>query len=298
MTSANPIPKTKNSPAMDGLTPAAHAEAVVQQSGTSFFWAMRTLEPAKRQGMYAIYAFCREVDDIADDQGQVAEKLSALKAWRDDIDLLFNGGVPTSLTGQALKPVIEAYGCRQADFHAVIDGMVTDAEPMVRIADEAGLYEYCDRVASAVGRLSNRVFGIDNDQGDPIADALGQALQRTNILRDIVEDADRDRLYIPKSLLEKHGLTSSSLDDVLKSQALKDVAELLASDTEERYRNARKLLAACDPAVMRPAMVMMEVYSRVFNRLKQRGWDDLQKPVGLSKLEKLWVGLRFGLFGG
>ena len=281
-----------------GMTPEAHVRQLARRSGTSFFWAMRMLPKAKRHGMYAVYAFCREVDDIADGDLALDRKHEGLDFWRSEIATLFDGGQPASLTGRSLRSIIREFGCRRADFEAVIDGVAMDAGPRVRIADEDVLRLYCDRVASAVGRLSNRVFGISDELGDPVADSLGQALQRTNILRDVVEDAERDRLYIPQSLLRTRGLGSdASLDEILNDAALIESLAVLAEDTKRLYEEARTKLSECDRDAMRPAMAMMRVYEKVFSRMRNRGWVRYREAVSLGNLEKLLIGLRFGLFG-
>jgi len=279
------------------IDPVEYAECVVRRSGTSFYWAMRLLPRAKRNAMFAIYAFCREVDDIADDPGLEADKLSRLAAWSDEVGRLF-GGSPRFPVFRALAG--SGFDLREADFRAVIHGMEMDAASRVRIADMAELRLYCDRVACAVGRLSNRVFGIDDEQGDPLALALGQALQLTNILRDIAEDAERDRLYLPGDLLAEYGIApGGEVDDigpVLKHPALPELCEWLAGIAEGRFQEAAVRLACCDRRQMRPAIMMMEAYRRVLDRLNRRGWSRLDEPVGLSKVEKLWGMIRHGWF--
>jgi len=268
-------------------------ESVVRSSGTSFFWAMRTLPEEKRRAMYAIYAFCREVDDIADDPGEESEKMRRLGEWRAEIERIYDGS-PRLPTSRALAMPAAQFGLRKADFLAVIDGMEMDAGRELRLADMEALFLYCDRVACAVGRLSNQVFGVDREKGDQVARALGQALQLTNILRDLHEDGQRDRLYLPESLLRAHGMTDLEPAKVLSHPALASVCQELADLARRRFSEAVSGLAACDRRQMRPAILMMQVYRRTFDRLMRRGWQDITKPVGLSKAEKLWVVLRYG----
>jgi len=272
----------------------ASVESVVRRSGTSFFWAMRTLPAEKRHAMYAIYAFCREVDDIADDPGTQSDKLSRLAEWRDEVERIYNGA-PRFPTSRALLGPVRRFGLRREDFLAVIDGMEMDARQCLRIADMEALDRYCDRVACAVGRLSNRVFGVDAANGDRIARALGQALQLTNILRDLHEDAQRNRLYLPEDLLRAHGIMESDPVAVLSHPALGAVCQELAVIVGRRFEEAISALAACDRRQMRPAILMMEVYRRTFRRLLRRGWTPAAEPVRLSKAEKIWIVLRYGL---
>lgn len=276
----------------------AYVEALARKSGSSFLAGMRMLSAQKRQAMFAVYAFCREVDDIADEDGETQQKRQQLAQWRHELDLLFEGS-PRSSIGEALKAPVEHYGLRKSDFLAVIDGMEVDAQPSVRIADDAALAVYCDRVACAVGRLSCAVFGTPPALGDPLSNVLGQALQLTNILRDVHEDALRDRLYIPASLLGEHGIAADTrIDEILNHPAFSSVCEVLAVRTGKFYDEAEAALAACDRRLVRPAAIMMEVYRRVFLALIDRGWDGsvLKQAVRVSSARKLWIVLRHGVF--
>ena len=175
-----------------------------QASGSSFYAAMRVLPQAERDAMFAIYAFCRKVDDIADDPGPTpAERREALDAWRADLAALY-AGVPPERT-QALVEPVRRFGLRQEDFLAVIDGMQMDVDADIVAPDFATLDLYCDRVASAVGRLSVCIFGMDEAPGIELAHHLGRALQLTNILRDLDEDAAIGRLYVPSEALDEAG---------------------------------------------------------------------------------------------
>jgi phytoene synthase len=272
-----------------------YVESLVRRSGTSFFWAMRLLPEAKRLAMFAVYAFCREVDDIADEPGDTGAKLRQLDGWRDEIDRLYAGKPQWPVT-RALGEAVGAFDLRKVDFLAVIDGMQMDAADSIRLGSMDELLLYCDRVACAVGRLSVRVFGVPAPDGDRLANAQGQALQLTNILRDLDEDAERDRLYLPADLLRAHGITET--DDarqVLRQAALADVCEELAVLAERRFDEAMTVLAVCDRRQVRPARIMLEVYRRTLRQLLRRGWERWNEPVSVSSAEKLWVALRYGL---
>lgn len=274
----------------------AHVEAIVKRSKTSFFWAMRRLGEEKRSAMYAVYAFCREVDDIADDPGVESEKFTNLTAWREEIDCLFSNN-PQNPISQALLIPKDRFGLRKNDFLALIDGMEMDAHDSVRITDMPILELYCDRVACAVGRLSNQIFGIEQESGDRVAFALGQALQLTNILRDVHEDAQRNRLYLPEDLLAKYGIrVQQDARTVLEHPNLPDVCRFLAKTAQQRFGEAESILETCDPVQMRPAIMMMEAYRRIYHRLLRNDWQQFDPPVSLSKFEKLWVVFRYGLF--
>jgi phytoene synthase len=271
-----------------------HVTRIVKESGSSFYWAMRVLPRPKREAMYAVYAFCREVDDIADDPAPEDDKHRRLAAWRQEIARVYEGS-PESAVGCALKDVVGAFGLRREVFLAVLEGMEIDAAAAVRIADMAALESYCDHVASAVGRLSNRVFGIDDARGEPVAVSLGQALQLTNILRDLKEDAEIDRLYLPADRLAAHGIAGEAPEAVLAHPNLPLLCDELAAVCARRYADADAALAVCDTATMRPAIMMMQSYRGIFDALCRRGWARLDRPVSLPGWQKLWILLRYGV---
>jgi len=273
---------------------AAHVLDVVRASGSSFYGAMRTLPKEQRDAMFAIYAFCREIDDIADDPLPPAEKTAALAEWRSEIERVYAGN-PQKPTGRALQQPIARFALRKADFIALIDGMEMDAAESFHGPSMDRLTLYCERVAGAVGMLSVRVFGEPGDAGTRLAWALGQALQLTNILRDVKEDSERDRLYLPDELLTRHGITTRETAAVLANPALPAVCEDLAILARQRFDEAIAAMAQCDRRKIRPAVVMMHVYRAILDKLIQRGWRRLDEPVAVSKAAKLWIALRYGL---
>jgi phytoene synthase len=180
-------------------------EAIVRRAGTSFYRGMRILPPDRRMAMYAIYAFCRLVDDVADEPAPMEAKRAGLQSWREMIAAVFGGRGADAVT-RVLVPAVDRFALRQEDFLAVIDGMEMDAATEIVAPDWPTLDLYCDRVAAAVGRLSVRAFGDSSAKADEVAFNLGRALQLTNILRDIAEDAGRNRLYLPREWLEAAGV--------------------------------------------------------------------------------------------
>jgi presqualene diphosphate synthase len=270
-------------------------DALVRRSGTSFYWAIRMLPEEKRRAMFAVYAFCREVDDIADEPGEDRVKSARLQFWREEVARLFAGSAATPISRALLVPV-QHHGLRKEDFEAVIAGMEMDAGARLRIADCAELDLYCDRVACAVGRLSTRIFGAEPATGDELAAALGRALQLTNILRDLEEDARRDRLYLPGDMLAEEGIhDTDDLDAVFSHAGIAPVCDRLAALAGARFEDAAAIIARCDHRQMRPARIMMEVYRRTLRRLRARGWQRWSEPVSVSRLEKLWVAFRYGV---
>ena len=266
----------------------------VEAAGTSFYWAMRLLPHHRRNGMYAVYAFCREVDDIADGERPVEHKLAALTAWREEIDGLF-AGQPRHLITRALNEPVLRYHLRRRDFHAVIDGMEMDARDAICAPDLATLDLYCARVACAVGHLSIHVFGDESDAAHAVAESLGRALQLTNILRDLDEDARRGRLYLPHEILDRHGIRSTDPVAVLQHPALPAVCREVAAIAEEHFEESTRMMARCARRAMRPAAVMAALYHATLAALLHSGWRDPAARVSLSTSRKFWLVLRHGL---
>jgi len=266
----------------------------VEAAGTSFYWAMRLLPRDRRDGMYAIYAFCREVDDIADDPGPPASKQAALTEWHREIDAIYAGRA-RQLVARALQEPVERYRLRQQDFHAVIAGMEMDAADDIRAPDLATLDLYCGRVAGAVGHLSVHVFGESSPAAHRVADHLGRALQLTNILRDLDEDARRGRLYLPREILERHGISNTDPLTVLRHPALPSACRELAMLAHEHFGKAAEAMAQCSRRAMRPAAVMGAFYRAMLDALLREGWRDPSARIGLSGMRKLWLVLRHGL---
>ncbi len=273
----------------------AHVRAVTVASGTSFYWAMRLLPAARREAMFAIYAFCREVDDIADDAGSPDDKGRRLDLWRDEIDAIY-AGTPENLTARALIEPSRRFGLRREDFLAVIDGMKMDLGDGLKAPRLEELELYCHRVAGAVGLLSIRAFGDGGPRAQAFALALGTALQLTNILRDMVEDAERGRLYLPRELLDEAGIEVAAPREVLRHAALPKVCAALAQIAKQKFDEAQSALAGCDRRALRPGVAMMTHYRRLLAALERRGWTRLEVPVRISKPEKLLIALRHFVF--
>src|SRR6478736_6643107 len=217
-------------------TAAANANYGTSASGSSFYAAMRILPREQREAMFQIYSFCRQVDDIADSDGPRPERLAALQQWRDDIDALYRGNPPPRLKDYVTS--VKTFGLKREDFLAIVDGMEMDVPQDIRAPDMATLDLYCDRVASAVGRLSVRVFGLPEDDGILLAHHLGRALQLTNILRDIDEDAGIGRLYLPRELLFHAGITSQDPSTVILNPALPKVCAPLVKRARVHFETA------------------------------------------------------------
>ena len=265
----------------------------VEAAGTSFYWAMRLLPKERRDGMYAVYAFCREVDDIADDW-PAAERAKGLADWRDEIEAIYAGN-PRHLIARALVAPVERFQLRKSDFHDIVAGMEMDAERDIRAPDLKTLDLYCARVAGAVGHLSVHVFGDPSSAAHRVADALGRALQLTNILRDLDEDAQRGRLYLPREILDRHGIRDSDPVRVLRHPALPAVCRDLADIALGHFDAAEAAMADCSRRAMRPAATMGAFYRAMLQAMLRDGWRDPTARISLSKGKKLWLVLRHAL---
>src|SRR5256886_367226 len=222
---------------------AANPNYGTTASGSSFYAAMRILPPEQRQAMFQIYSFCRQVDDIADSDGPRAERLAALQQWRNDIDALYQGHPPARIKDYAAS--VEKFGLKREDFLAIVDGMEMDVPQDMRAPDLATLDLYCDRVASAVGRLSVRVFGLPEADGILLAHHLGRALQLTNILRDIDEDAAIGRLYLPREALQQAGILTPDPAAVLAHPRLAEACEQVVARAATHFAEADRIMKKC-----------------------------------------------------
>jgi squalene synthase HpnD len=282
-----------SSEAGDGKAGAPTESVAGRAGGSSFYMAMRILPRAQREAMFEIYAFCRAVDDIADSNAPRPQRRDGLARWRDDIGALYAGGTPPRL--DRLAEAIRTYGLRREDFLAVVDGMEMDAREDIQAPDWAKLDLYCDRVASAVGRLSVRVFGMEPDAGDRLAHHLGRALQLTNILRDIDEDAELERLYLPQEALAQAGITAVDPRRAVASPRLGEVCAKVVERAEMHFAEAAQIMDAAPRRAVRAPRIMAEVYRAILAGLKARGWSPPRERVRIGKPRLLWLVLRHAL---
>jgi len=264
----------------------------VVRSRSSFNAGMAVLPREKREAMYALYAFCREVDDIADDGPTPEERRNGLRKWRELIRAMFREGRAEDDITRVLSVAVKKFDLAEEDFQAVIDGMAMDAGEPIRAPSLTELDIYCDRVASAVGRVSVRIFGDAGPSGFKVAHHLGRALQLTNILRDLVEDAARGRLYLPRELLEKYSITARDPREVLRHESLPLVCRDLAAIAESHFAAADAAMRLCNRKVMRPARVMHAFYGAVLEKLIAEDWYDPSRRVCLPAWRKLWLALK------
>ncbi len=297
MSGEPPLPELLPSPLAEGADPVIVAAEITTRSGTSFGAGMAILPKPRREGMRAVYAFCRVVDDIADGDFPVDDKQAALDAWREEVDRLY-AGAPQSAVGLALKPSVEAYDLPKQEFLMMIEGMETDAHGPVVGPTRDGLAAYTRRVAGSVGMLSMRLFGAWRGEiSDRFALALGDAFQLTNILRDVEEDAAIGRLYLPKELLEAHGLPSDDPASVARHPGLPEVCREIGAEARGFYDQARALAADHSRAKLRPALLMMGAYEGYLDRMEGMDWRRAPDEELLSKRQKLWRGLKYAFAG-
>jgi presqualene diphosphate synthase len=264
--------------------------------GSSFYAAMRLMPRAEREAMFAIYAFCRMVDDIADDgDGTREERFAELALWRRDLDVLYGGGLPVK--GGFLKEAVARYGLRRQDFLAVIDGMEMDVHETIVAPDLVILDLYCDRVASAVGRLSIKVFGMEEGTGFDLAHHLGRALQLTNILRDLDEDAAIGRLYLAREHLEAAGIDPRDAKSAVDDPRIDTAARATAALAHEHYAKADAILRAKPKGRIATPRLMGAVYGEILRAMEAQGWAPPRKRVSLPKSKLLAIVLKHGLFG-
>jgi phytoene synthase len=265
--------------------------AARRASGSSFYAAMRIMPRAQRDAMYEIYSFCRRADDIADSPGPRDQRLDQLKFWRADIDALYSGSVVSR--ARSLAAPIRNFGLKREDFHAVIDGMEMDVVDDIRAPAWVKLDAYCDRVASAVGRLSVRVFGMEEKAGISLAYHLGRALQLTNILRDIDEDADVGRLYLPREALQEAGINSIDPATVIAHPALPKACAPVIARARMHFAEADKIMARAPRRAVRAPRIMSAAYKAILRELEARGFSAPRRRVKVSKPRLLLTILRY-----
>lgn len=261
---------------------------ITRRSGSNLALAFVLLPKDRRLGMAALYAFCREVDDVADEDSRpVADRARALEAWREDVRLACDGGEPRFPVNRELRPVIARYRLPFSLFDELIRGCEMDLH-LHRYPTYDELEHYCYRVASVVGLLSIEVFGYSNPRCREYAVQLGKALQFTNILRDVQRDAERGRIYLPAEELRRHGVSD---DDILQgrySEGFHRAASAVAERARGFYRAARETLPEADRRSMVAAELMGSVYWRLFEKLEARRFDVFGPRVTrLSKLQKI-----------
>lgn len=272
------------------MTPAEYCEEKTRGAGSSFFYAFLFLSEEQRRGMMALYAFCREVDDIADEVSDSQVAMQKLAFWYEEIARTFAGN-PDHPVGKELYWAHTRFGLAEELFTEIMDGMQMDImqTPLLKGAD---LSLYCYRVAGTVGLLSIDIFGCRSRHSGSFATTLGEALQLTNILRDIQEDAGRRRIYIPQEDRIRFGVTDQDFIDGNATPRMQALLEHYGDKAEACYAKALELIPDEDRQALRPSLLMGAIYHRYLTLLKTRHFDVWSTPPRLLPLTKIWIAWR------
>ena len=272
------------------MTPDQYCQNKAARSGSSFYYSFRFLAPDRRRAITALYAFCREVDDIADEVADIDVARAKLGWWRAELANLFSGHPQHPVT-KALEPATKSFGVDQARLNEIIDGMEMDLTHH-RYSDFDSLKLYCHRVAGVVGQLSASIFGYSLPQTLEYAENLGLAFQLTNIIRDVGEDARRDRIYLPADELRRFGVT---VEDIVGARETPNFQQLMAFQTERAkslYDAAFRALLPQDRRPQRPGLIMSAIYRTLLDEIERDGFKVLTQRTSLTPLRKLWIAWR------
>ena len=277
------------------MTPDEYCQDKAASSGSSFYYSFRFLPPGRRRAITALYAFCREVDDIADECPDRDVAHAKLAWWRDEIARTF-AGAPSHPVGIALLPAIRDYGLDRGRLEEIVAGMEMDLSRN-RYADFAALAGYCHRVAGVVGQLAAAIFGYGDEATLEYAHELGLAFQLTNIVRDVGEDARRNRIYLPQAELERFGVSESDLLHSRETDAFRQLMEFQIERARNCYRQAFAALPAADRKAQRPGLIMAAIYGTLLDEIEAEGCHVLRQRTSLTPLRKLWIAWRAWIAG-
>lgn len=269
------------------MTPDEYCQEKAAASGSSFYASFRFLSPEQRTAMTALYAFCREVDDVVDECRDPTLAAAKLNWWRGEVHQIWHGK-PSHPVAQALQAVVARLPLPQALFEEILDGMAMDLH-QVRYPDFAALSLYCHRVAGVVGQLSARIFGHSDPRTLDYAHELGLAFQLTNIIRDVGEDARRGRIYLPQDELAHYGVQEQDLLAGRHSPAFTQLMTFQLDRAEQTYASALALLPQADRKTQRPGLLMAAVYRTLLAEIRRDGCRVLQFRIALPTWRKLWI---------
>lgn len=260
---------------------------MVKKSGTSFFLSMQMLPSPKRHAMYTIYAFFRHIDDIVDGNAQPEEKLELINAWRQELDNIYDKKVPTTEIGRKIYKNCMRFKLPKEEFIKMMDSISMDLPEPLQAPSLQEFNQYCRGVAGVPGSLTLRIFGCEDEALiEKLSTTLGRALQITNILRDVKEDAQAQRIYIPEELLEKAGITSREPESVLVDKNLAIAREELARIAEADYKEAFEQIKLLNKKAARPVRMIAYIYKRYFDIMKNRGWEIISPKPRISRPTK------------
>jgi phytoene synthase len=269
------------------MTPDDYCQQKAAQSGSSFYYSFMFLPPERRRGIVALYAFCREVDDVVDEVTDPEVARAKLAWWRREIAAAYDG-TPQHPVAQALQPVVARFALPQAHLQTIVDGMAMDLE-QVRYPDFAGLETYCHRVAGVVGLLSAEIFGRTEARTLDYARDLGIAFQLTNIIRDVGEDARRGRIYLPQDELARFGVAPSTLPRAEGGDAFRALMAFQVERAKSWYDRAMAALPAADRRAQKTGLIMAAIYRTLLDEIARDSDAVLRGRVSLTPLRKLWI---------
>ncbi len=269
------------------MTPDEYCQQKAAASGSSFYYSFLFLPPGRRRAITALYAFCREVDDLVDETADAQLASTKLAWWRDEVAGLFAGNPQHPVT-RALQPALTPYGITAQRLNEIIDGMQMDLT-QTRYLDFAGLERYCFHVAGVVGLLAAGIFGHTDPRTLEYAKTLGTAFQLTNIIRDVGEDARKNRIYLPIEDLQKFGVTAADLLGARHGEAFVALMKFQAERARTYYDRATALLPAADRRAQRPGLIMAEIYRELLAEIEREGFKVLTQRTSLTPLRKLWL---------
>jgi phytoene synthase len=272
------------------MTPEQYCQSRAAASGSSFYYSFLFLPPARRRAITALYAFCREVDDVVDEISNPAAARSALAWWAQELERVYQGA-PEHPVGRALAPVVREFDLDRKLFAEVIEGMRMDLD-YNRYPDFATLEVYCHRVAGVVGLLSARIFGYSDARTLDYARTLGIAFQLTNIVRDVGEDVRRNRVYLPLDELSRFGLSVDDLVTLREDERFADLMHFQIERARHWHTRALALLPAADRKPQRPGLVMAAIYRALLDEIEAGGAKVLTARTALTPLRKLWIAWR------
>jgi phytoene synthase len=269
------------------MTPDEYCQHKAAASGSSFYYSFLYLPRERRRAITALYAFCREVDDVVDETADAQLAATKLAWWRQEVDLLY-AGKPQHPVARALQPAVAAYGITAARLNEIIDGMAMDLT-QTRYLDFAALERYCYHVAGVVGMLSAGIFGYSDARTLEYARALGTAFQLTNIIRDVGEDARNNRIYLPIADLQRFGVGAADLLQARHSEAFVALMRFQAERARRFYAEALAALPAADRRAQRPGLIMAAIYSALLEEIERDGFQVLHGRTSLTPLRKFWI---------
>ncbi|MGO3871362.1 MAG: presqualene diphosphate synthase HpnD [Alcaligenes sp.] len=278
------------------MSPDEYCQNKAAQSGSSFYYAFLFLPPERRRAITALYAFCREVDDVVDEVHEESVARMKLVWWRTQVADLYEGRAHHPVM-QALAPHIEAFGLPQDELLAVIDGMEMDLD-QVRYQSWSELERYCWHAASVVGLLSARIFGQTQEQTSDYAQKLGLAFQLTNIIRDVGDDARRGRIYLPQEDLDKFGVSPHEILDQQHSDRFEALMAFQTERAQDLYRQAMRALPAVDRRAQRPGLLMAAIYHALLVEIANDRWHVLEQRISLTPIRKFWLAWKTWVSGG